>query len=534
MNSRPLLIMILLLLLSVCLSHFAGDRAFGEAPDADITLPSVGPGCAGGQTQLVALDAPAPPGAGEIPQPLTPGTLVSFDGVDGSSLDGYMSIPPDTHMAAGAGAGNAGRVVMVTNMRVAIWDKTGALLAGPVSLNAFWGTTPTGSNASFDPKIIYDQHSDRFFICTISGRTPDPGGTSNLEITVSTSGTPGNLTTDWTKMSGSTLTAIGSYNCWYDYPGIGADNDSLFLTGNLFDSSGTNRGTKIRVFNKASLLAGSYSFVDLNYDITALTGIGTIQPAHVYGTTDNGSFYLINRYGSTLYRLWQITGDPAAPVASTATYSWTAGASMSVGAPQSGTAVTLALLSPRVMNAVYRGGHIWCTLTSDINSDSKSEVVWFKIATNSGAPTMADTGYINGSSGTQWTFMPSINANSLGQQTICYTQSGTDQYPDVRYVSRNDATDPLGTFQASVVAKTSVGFYDSFATTNPDRWGDFSATVVDPDDQHFWVANEYCKVSAVNSSVWGTWIAKLDAIAPASVADYQLYEPPAERQPERR
>jgi hypothetical protein len=508
--------------------------------DVDITWPSVGPGSAGLRplSRIVTVDQStippdtagaelllsAPPD--QPPDSKTPTAVLQFDGVAQSpSIDGgFLYKPPDTHLAVGPGAGAAGRVVAVTNTGVQIFNKSGTSVAGPTDLDAFLGLGSIGTaNSAFDPKVLYDQHSGRFFIVILAGRTPNPAGTNNVWICVSSSSTPGNLTTDWAKLSGSALTLIGAFNTWFDYPSIGADSGSLFVTGNLFDSGGTNRGTKIRVFNKASLLAGSYAFTDLDYDASVTLGIGTIQPAHVFGSTDNGNFYLVNRYGSTAYRLWEISGAPSSPaVVSNATYSWTAGASLT-GAPQSGvTGITIDTLSPRIMNAVYRSGHVWCTLTSDMDSDSQTEVAWFRIATNGGfptSPTIPSTGYIDGSAASKWVFMPAIAVSALGNAMICYSQSASDQFVDMRVVAHhNTETSPF--FQGPQTVKTSAGEYDDFNANNPERWGDYAAAVVDPDDSEtFWVANEYCKTarSAGDDARWGTWIAKMGAVVPVPV-----------------
>ncbi len=359
--------------------------------------------------------------------------------------------------------------------------------------------------------MLFDQHSDRFFIVVLEGSTPNPGGTSNVHIAVSTSSAPSNLTTDWIKLSGSALTTVGGNETWFDYPSIGADDDSLFVTGNLFDENDFFRGTKIRVFDKQDLLAGSYTFTDI--DTTDSSG-STVQPAHVYGTTDSGDFYLVNRIGSSTYRLWQITGDPGSPtLVGNSTRSWSAGFQIGGGAPQMGSSVTLDTLSARVMNAVYRDGYVWLVLTSDRDFDGRAEVFWAKIATNGGlptAPTVADSGFIDGSDGDEWTFMPSINVNAAEDVGICYTQSGSDQFPEMRFAARR-AFHPAGTFLTSIVAATSPGFYDSFVVDNPDRWGDYSASVVDPDDDAtFWVANEIVHTSSVNASRWGTFIAEIE------------------------
>ena len=164
------------------------------------------------------------------------------------------------------------------------------------------------------------------------------------------------------------------------------------------------------------------------------------------------------------------------------------------------------------MTAIYRDGHIWLSLTSDPDNDGQTEVVWQDIKPNSwpaGTPSVFQSGFINGTGTNPWTYMPSINVTAAGDAAITYTQSSATECPAMYYVSRL-ATAPLGTFEAPVLAKSSVGFYNSFladAETDPDRWGDYSATVVDPTDDCFWVANEFVFSSGVDTSEWGTFIA---------------------------
>jgi hypothetical protein len=487
--------------------------------DQDVVRPSAGAG--------IDTVMPVPPGYSysspdlDDVTPKTPTVSVGWSGVDGTPKDGFFHKPPDTHIAVGTGAGAAGRVVMVTNSGIQIWDKAGSSITTATPLNTFLSLV---APAGFDPKVLFDQHSGRFFIVILNGKTPNPAGTSDVHIAVSSNSTPNNLTTDWTKLVGSALTNIGGTETWFDYPGIGADSDSLFITGNMFSTT-TSIGIKIRVFDKAALIGGTYTYVDIDVDSGVTPGVFTAQPAHTYGTTDSGNFYLINRYGSTAYRLWEITGDPGAPtIVSNSPRGWTAGAQLT-SAPQSGSAITIDTLSSRIMNAVYRSGNVWCALSSDMDIDSKTEVAWFKIATNGGspsAPTVADSGYIDGSDGDEWTFMPSINVNASGDVTICYSQSFSDQFVEMRYVSHHASDDP-GTFQESVVAATSVGFYDAFSVDDPDRWGDYSACVVDPDDDEtFWIANEIVQTSAVDTSIWGTYIAKLNAVL-TPVGEWPMY-----------
>lgn len=488
--------------------------ALGDVP-TDVVWPSIG--SRPESLQQPQPQTPEPPVGRGAPVPrsasgVSPGVAFGFSGPNA-----YSPIPPDTHIAVGLGAGTTGRVIIATNGGLQLFDKDGSSLDGPTSLQTFTASVAT----AFDPKVLFDQHSGRFFAVVLEGSTPGFGGTSNVHIAISTTSAPSNLTTHWIKLSGSALTTIGGFDTFFDYPSIGADDDSLFVTGNLFDAGDVFRGTKIRVFDKQDVLAGFYTFADID---TGGSSGSTIQPAHVYGTTDSGDFYFVNRIGSTSYRIWQVTGDPSAPtLVGNASRSWSAGAQILGGAPQMGSSVTVDTLSARVMNAVYRNGHVWLALSSDSDSDARTEVFWAKIATNGGlpsVPTVADSGYLDGSHGNEWTFMPSVAVNGLEDVGICYTQSAGDQFPDMRFAARR-AFHPAGTFLASAVAATSPGFYDSFKTDNPDRWGDYSASVVDPDDDMtFWIANEIVHTSSVDNSRWGTFIAEIEPFTcPNSLVD---------------
>ncbi len=442
---------------------------------------------------------------------MTPSPTVSFDGV----MQTGTSVPPDTNMAVGPGAGSAGRVVMVTNESSEIWDKTGTVIAGPTALGMMF-TTSGPTFFVFDPKVLYDQHSGRFFIvCLELDFATFLPASAVMHIAVSTSSTPSSLTTaDWIFMSGPGLILMGAAATpgWVDYPGIGADDDALFVTTNMFSAPPfAFLGANIRVFDKSLLIAGTYAFVDITYDVVTTPTAMSIQPAHVYGTTDNGGFYLINRIGMTTYRIYNIVGDPATPVAATGSFPWSAGAfPMDTGADQCTVATPdIDTLPERVMSAVYRGGHLWCCMTEDPDLDVRTEVVWQDISTNSyppTAPTITQSGFIDGTGTDPWTYMPSINVNSIGDAVIGFTQSSATECPGVYYASRY-GSDPLGTFQKPVSAIVSAGFYDTLFTMDPERWGDYSSTVVDPDDDCFWIANEYVATSATASSSWGTRIA---------------------------
>ena len=274
---------------------------------------------------------------------------------------------------------------------------------------------------------------------------------------------------------------------------------------------------------------------DIN--LTSAAAGGTVQPAHVFGATLNGDFYLVNAIGPATTGLWQLTGAP--PLAALVGggplgLGLTMGAAIAAGAPQTNDGVndepTIDTVNARLINAVYRndGGNadsIWFTLSSDIDGDTQTEVVWFEIDPNStniaiaGTPPVGvllnQSGSIDGSTAADWTYMPSISVNTSGDAVISYSESNGTKAVDFRVVAQHTTATP-GTFQAPVVLATGAGEYDDFSTTDPERWGDYSAVAIDPDDDEtFWVSNQVCETAATaagSDAVWGTRIARLGAV----------------------
>jgi len=481
----------------------------------------------------MVASGPAVPGGPKPPPAVsgTPGPVLSFNGVLATAVGG--PVPPDTHMAVGTGLGASGRVVMVTNRAIQIWNKNGMSVIGPTPLTTFF--PPAMGSTTFDPVVLFDQHMGRFFIVAISGTIPFTPASSIIRIARSTSATPSTLGAgDWTFASGAAGLVIGPSSTAADYPKIGADASALFVTTNQFPIPATGAvHSNIRIYDKATL-----TFVDRSYEAPAVfppppgttSGATTINPAHVYGTTSAGHFYLINRFSATTYRLHWVTGHPGpgSTVVTTTFSPWTVGNPVVNPAPpplqdlfadQCPTApdVDISTLDARLQNAVWRNGNLYTTLTSDPDTDGESDVVWQQIAVDGDPgvtpPLVADNGFID-AAGTGWTYMPAIGVDNNDNVAIVFTESSTTLCPTVSYALREPALDGMGAFGATVTAFTSGGFYDhvgdAFSPPVPGtaRWGDYAAMVSDPSEDCFWAAHEYGLTSAVDASLWGTRIVK--------------------------
>lgn len=444
---------------------------------------------------------PRPPARAVQSPLLAPTPLVSFEGVE-MERDSQNSLhsPPDTHAAVGMD-----RIVAVTNGHVAIYNKMGSLLAGgdagsgAVDLDAF-----CGAEGCFDPKVIYDQYAGRFVAVVLSGRNFND---STLHVMVSKTGAPANLSTAWDRYALPAGTTIGAGNGWFDYPGLGVSPDALVVSGNVFSNAGTFLGTRLRVFDKPELYDGDaqVSYVDVDQD--GSTAGFTIQPAHHFGTPPTGTFYLLQRWGPQTLRLWTLTGVPSSPTVTGVNIS-TNFQGLCVGsAPQKDTSVEIDTVCLRMMDAVWRDGSIWGTLTG--SSSARAVVQWFEVSTQP-TPTLVQHGVVDGGSG-EHTFMPAIAVDACGNAALTYSQSSTNHYPEIRYTAHKSG-DPPGSVESPVVVLTSPGYYDDF-TDSPERWGDYAAANIDPTTGRFWIAQEYVETAAspgMENARWGTWHASFD------------------------
>ena len=183
-----------------------------------------------------------------------PAPSVQWEGINNINV----VIPPDTNGDVGPN-----HYVQWVNLSLAIWDKSGTLLYGPVSGNTLWsgfGGVCEMSNYG-DPIVLYDPLADRWFAsqfvvptngsfyqCIAVSATPDPTGAWNRYA----------FFWSGTKMN--------------DYPKFGVWPDGYYMSVNQF--IGNNwAGGGVAVFEREAMLQGlparMVSFdlynVDLNF-----------------------------------------------------------------------------------------------------------------------------------------------------------------------------------------------------------------------------------------------------------------------------
>ncbi len=445
--------------------------------------------------------SPAAPVVPSSPALSAPALDSSFAGL-GNPPHGEDVTPPDTMGAAGPN-----HLVSLLNSDFGVFSKTTGAVLQKISLQSFWGSLGTGAGEPadypFDPKILYDQHSERFIAITLGGRsTTDSWVLISVSSTSDPTGAWGKWAIDADKDNGAQ-----QFNNYADYPGLGVDAFNVYISANMFNGVNVGQYSKVWVLPKAQLLAGSnpitwYEFRDLpGFDFS-------MQPAHTFGTP-GAEYFLFEGSANHLAVGWMdnVSGTPfwnsplQVPVAS---YTST---SILPGAPQSGNANTIDTSDTRVLNAVYRNGSVWAT-HHVVGPSGKVEVAWYRI--NPGTGILESQGRINDPN--LWFYYPSIAVNKDNVAAIGFSGSSTAEYVGGYYTIIRPfsvTADPVGLLKAGEAS------YHKTLTGTSNRWGDYSASVVDPtDDITFWTLQEYAQTPdpVTGASRWGTWWGKFHPV----------------------
>ncbi|MCG6550965.1 MAG: hypothetical protein L7F77_01460 [Candidatus Magnetominusculus sp. LBB02] len=444
----------------------------------------------------------------------TPSLLTSFAGMDLSG-NSSQSVPPDTQGAAGPAY-----LMSTVNGGVAYYNKTTGAVTGHITDSAFWSSLGSGSgqpaDGVFDPKVIYDQYLGRFIFVELAKGTSSTN--SYILIGVSSSSDP---TGTWTLHAirgdldnGTTQTAN-----WADYPGVGMDANNLYITVNMFTSSGTFQYIKIYSIPKTQLTSASPTMTytefknnnTIDFTVQPCIAFGSGQQIYFVGEDytgggnhDEDSPSLQAQATPSYLKLFTITNNAWTPLGDVVVNSYPALSDLPT-APQLGSSQNIATNDTRMLSAVCRGGYVWATHTVTNAAATKTEIAWYQVDPSKASLTLASAGgpVQEGrvSDTSLFYYFPSIAVNANGDAALGFSGSSSAAYASAYYTARL-STDTAGTMQTvGQLAAGAAPYYLTFGGTK-NRWGDYSATCVDPsDDLTFWTLQEYAK----GSTNWGTW-----------------------------
>lgn len=499
------------------------------------------------------------PGLAIVP---SPDNLFGFEGLNSADSHAVGNNPDVEPPDQGLGVSNS-QVVEAVNDAVALYDKRGNLLSGPIALNRFFGlpdedpSTPGGTYGPFlsDPRVLFDTDTQRWFVTAIEVITDPSNGNLLPQADV--------LIAASTREDGSkpfkvfkvdiTDTGFGTCPCLGDHPNIATNRDGLFITTN------------------------QYSFVDQSFQSAVLLALNKFALARGVAPLAAG-FQDLSAYSANAFALMP---SQAAPVDSsaTATEYFLSSADQITTGNQQGTANTITvwalsdtttLASPnpfltlqavtlnsqtyaqpiaavqgfgptplrdtleekchcsepferldqdddRVQAVAFSQGNLFGVLNTSVYpaaGKQQSGVAWFSIK-----PTMKfgklssrirDRGYISLNEGDL--LYPAVALNAQSQGAITFSLSGSTMFPGVGYVKIENGRvgDDIAMAATGVAPEDGFTGYLYYGGNGTARWGDYSAATIDPEGK-IWFAGEYIQGTVrTELANWGTFIGMLN------------------------
>ncbi|MEO7311588.1 MAG: 3-coathanger stack domain-containing protein [Chitinophagaceae bacterium] len=404
----------------------------------------------------------------------------------------YNSYPPDVHGAVGFD-----HLITTLNTQVRIQTKTSDIVS-TVSLTSFWSAT--GKADVFDPRIIYDQLSNRWISMACASRR-----SAGSSIVLAASQTP-DPTGSWNFY---TIDTDPADTLWFDYGSMGFSNDKIVIGGNMFNNIDGRGGDGGRLFtiNKANVLNGAAIGT-----VTRTRGIA-FTPCPALSFDNVGACYVLATWNGSVaqLKLYTITGTAASPtVTDNGVVDYGSGngwaASVGNGLPQSGSAIKINSGDDRMQSAVYRNGKMfWANNFCWPAAAPTYCGIQYGSFTVSTKATLNFAGIWN-PAGTEMFCFPNIAVNALEDVGVAFSYFSTSTFPSAAVAyGTNNLTLSYNIVKAGEAPYT-YGFPAD--STIRYRWGDYMSISVDPtDDKGMWSNSQYSR--APGNSNWGTWWAKL-------------------------
>jgi hypothetical protein len=460
-----------------------------------------------------------------------PGPSTTFDGLsntDNATVYGGGVLPSDANIDVGPN-----HIVQTVNLLFRVYNKSGTALTPLAKISSLFAPlgSPCGTTNNGDPVVLYDPLADRWLISQFCLQF-NPN--MHQLVAISKTGDP-----------------TGQYflydfvmpnNKFHDYPHYGVWPDGYYLTTNEFNQAGNQfLGGGAFAFDRKKMLQGDSTASYIYFDESLIDpSLGGELPTDIDGvvTPPVGTPNLFMEFRATEFgdpndalRMFEFHADFATPANSTFTQkpdlllvpfdaSQPSSANAIEQPPPATSSGFLDSLADRLMHRVaYRtlaGGVESYVLNFTVNvsgvpatsaSTYQTGIRWVELRRNpgTGAVTVNQQGTyapgagdgVNGRN----VWMASIAQDYQGDIALGFSASSLTQFPSILFAGRlaGDAAGTLGQGEATLFAGSGSQQHTA------GRWGDYSATSVDPADEcTFWHTNQY--YSASGTSPWRTRI----------------------------
>jgi hypothetical protein len=409
----------------------------------------------------------------------------------GASLATSGFIPPDTMGAVGPTA-----FVELINGNYSVYDKSSGALVQTTTLDQFWRNSGvTSTTSAFDPRVVYDPSSERYFAASgDNARNPN----SSFLIAASRTSDP---TQGWT---GFSIKSDVTQQRWADFPTLGFNREGVYLSANMLNLPGTLGGetTTIVAVPKTDLLAPTPTVANATIFQNQIEPGPTAQPVVDLDNKRSSAVLVSNPFvlADALKRS-DILGDIRAPkLNSPSAFIPLSPFFQTFGAMQPGRAANLEISggSHLSSNVVLQNNTLWGVQT--VSDNGQAALRWFKVDVDTN--TLLQEGLIK-KTGLDL-FYGSIAVNKTGEVVIGFTGSGKTQFASA-YAAAGVTINGKTIFGEPLLLRQGVASYELFGNGR-NRWGDYSATTVDPSNsKSFWTIQEW----ASGPTSWSTQITEL-------------------------
>ena len=423
------------------------------------------------------------------------GTVIeNFAGVANT----YSVAPPDTD-------GDVGHdhYFQMVNNGFAIWDKIGNLLYGPVDNITLWHgfDGPWSNTNDGDPVVVYDEYANRW-VATQFALPYDNGPYYEL-VAVSQTSDP-----------------LGAWNRYAfefedmpDYPKFAVWPDGYYFSTHQFENASSWAGAGMSICNRDAMIAGDPDaemiFFPMGYESYGLL------PADADGALpppEGSPNYVLDVADNSL-RLWEVDIDwentfnstvTILPSLATEPFSTNG---ISISQPETDQQLS-AMTGMTMYRLQYRnfGDYQVMMANHTVNSGGgRAGIRWYELRNYGIGWEIYQQGTYGPQDGeNRW--MGSISMNQYGDIALGYSVSSSSTFPSIRVAGQSSGA-PLG-LGVFDIDETSI--LEGIASqTGVERWGDYSAMAVDPEDgETFWFTTEYSK----GGWNWATQIASIEFV----------------------
>jgi len=408
----------------------------------------------------------------------------NFEGI------GYSGkVPPDPVIAV-----SSNYIVQAVNNKLAVFNKTGSKLFEQSFSVFFENQSPPQS--IFDPKVAYDQYSNRFILLAAGKNTN--GGNSNYMLAVTQNADP---TGSWHKYK---LDAEDQNLTQYDidFPGLGYDDEAIYFTSHQILGSGGSISyyPKITILNKSEVYEGTISY---RKDFIDFSSGGSypakLKPMRKFGSSSG--YFLVNTESAGQIRIWKILnplGGSEATLSAVATTTLGNYSSISE-AVQKGTTNKVDIGDYSISDIICKDGYLYGAYTVQNTTSNGSMIVYFKLNTANNYELL-----INGKIETanKYYYYPVLHPDNDGSIVFVFNKSSSDDYIGVAWTIRYAGNPNIEPIQW--LKQGTTWYYHTLNDEN--RWGDYCEIALDPANGYrIWICGEW----AYSNTDWKTQIGEI-------------------------